>query len=279
MKVIQKTENILKLNDRQNLIANALFFAIFTLPFFWMPLFMLPYSLAFSGVERFSCKKVQPTIATCELTQSGLLKGESTLFEGVQKARVDTINSTDSDGKSTSVESVFLVTNQGDILLPGQTRDDVKLFNKYIQTAVGKLVIEKDSRSLSLEGTIGFSIFVFIGAGVTYLVLRHHLILKSYIFDKNTNTLSIKKRGMWVNEVAERSLEEISDLELETTSNSEEGKFYEVRLLMKGGSPRLSLGKITNQKEQQKIADWIRGYLDRRSHADRDTSDPGDRQA
>ena len=139
------------------------------------------------------------------------------------------------------------------------------MLNKYIQTAVGELVIEKDRRSLSLEGVIGFSIFVFIGAGVTYLVLRHQLILKSYIFDKKTKTLSIEKRGIWVNEVAERSLDEISDIELETTSNSEEGKFYEVRLLTNGGD-RLSLGKIINQKEQQKIADWIRSYIDGRSH-------------
>jgi hypothetical protein len=70
-----------------------------------------------------------------------------------------------------------------------------------------------------------------------------------------------------VNEFAERSLGEISDIELETTSNSEEGKFYEVHLLMNGGD-RLSLGKIANHKEQQKIADWIHSYLDKRSPSD-----------
>ncbi len=42
---------------------------------------------------------------------------------------------------------------------------------------------------------------------------------------------------------------------------------------------RLSLGNSGDQKEQQEIADLIRSYLDRRSHADRDTSDPGDRPA
>ena len=68
---------------------------------------------------------------------------------------------------------------------------------------------------------------------------------------------------MWVNEVAERALGEISKVELKTIY-SENANLYEVGLLMNRGD-RLSLGKIANQKEQHKIADWIRSYIDGRS--------------
>ena len=40
---------------------------------------------------------------------------------------------------------------------------------------------------------------------------------------------------------------------------------YEVCLLMDEGE-RLSLGGSSNQKEQEKIADWIRSYLKARSN-------------
>jgi len=69
---------------------------------------------------------------------------------------------------------------------------------------------------------------------------------------------------MRVNKFAERSLREISEVKLETIYG-ENGVLYEVGLLMDEGD-RLSLGGCSNQKEQQKIADWIRSYLDGRSN-------------
>jgi len=69
---------------------------------------------------------------------------------------------------------------------------------------------------------------------------------------------------MRVNKFAERSLSEISEVKLETIYG-ENGMLYEVCLLMDEGK-RLSLGGSSNKKEQQKIADWIRSYLDGRSN-------------
>lgn len=68
---------------------------------------------------------------------------------------------------------------------------------------------------------------------------------------------------MRVKEFAERSLSEISEVKLETIYG-ENDMLYEVCLLMDEGA-RLFLGGSSNQKEQQKIADWIRSYLDGRS--------------
>ncbi|WP_293146560.1 MULTISPECIES: hypothetical protein [unclassified Microcoleus] len=106
--------------------------------------------------------------------------------------------------------------------------------------------------------------FVLAVVGGTYFALRYEFILENYIFDINTSTLTIKKRGIWVNEVAEISIGEISKVELKTIP-TENDNLYEVRLLMNEGD-HLSLGKIANQKEQQKMADLICGYIEKRSH-------------
>jgi hypothetical protein len=68
---------------------------------------------------------------------------------------------------------------------------------------------------------------------------------------------------MRVKEFAERSLSEISEVKLETIYR-ENGMLYEVCLLMDEGD-RLSLGGSSNQKQQEKIVNLIRSYLDGRS--------------
>lgn len=57
----------------------------------------------------------------------------------------------------------------------------------------------------------------------------------------------------------------ISQLELKETEDTEDYKLYELRLLTNRGD-RLSLGKSVYRKEQQKMAELIRSYLNARSH-------------
>jgi hypothetical protein len=165
-------------------------------------------------------------------------------------------------------DNVFLVTNQGDISLPHQTAEDSILFNKYIPTTVGRLVTEKDNRLSNFGAIIFPSSFVVIGLGIIYFVLLD-LIVETYIFDENAKTLTIKKKGLCVNEVVERSLGEISEVELkevevQTTKHNDGYTSYEVRLLMNGGNI-LSLGGSLDRQKQQKMTDLIRSYLDGRS--------------
>jgi hypothetical protein len=291
MKVIQKTEHLLKLSNQQEkssimVVAPAIIYIAFGTLFSAIPLLITLGITIFSGVERLSCKKIERASASCELTTSslmGLVKGRLISIERVQEAKVEIVNSTDSDGHLTSLENVFLVTNKGNVHLPNQTGNDAKLFNKYIQTAVGGLVIEKDNR-LSNLGTLSFiSLFLLIGFGCIYSGLSS-LIVETYIFDKNANTLIIQKTWIKVNKVSQRSFGEIyevelSEVEVKGTEGSNDYKLYEVRLLMNRGDrvslaerlnwrERISLGHSTSQKEQQKMADLIRGYLDGRSPSD-----------
>ena len=272
MKIIQKTEHLLKLKNGISLLG-VLFPAVWVTGFSGIPLLMILITMSSSGVERLSCKKIEPKIATCEISTSsfmGLVKGELDSIEQVQEARVDKIDTTDSEGNSTFKENVFLVTNQGNVYLPYQTVKDAELFNKYIQTSVGTLVIEKDNRLSNIVSMLFQGSFVVIGFAAIYFVFHPFFSVETYIFDKNASTLTIKTRGIRVNEVTERSLSEISEVKLEEvevdkTEHMDAYTSYEVRLLMNGGDI-LSLDRSSNQKEQQKMADLIRSYLDGRSN-------------
>ncbi|HYO05686.1 MAG TPA: hypothetical protein VER14_01720, partial [Phototrophicaceae bacterium] len=254
MKIIKKTEHLLKLNNLGEIINSASSFTIWVTGFCGIPLFMMLLIIPSAGVERLSCNKIEPKIASCELSRStfmGLNKGDLTSIEQVQGARFEKSQSTDSDGNSQTVNKVFLVTKEGEILLENQSAEDANSFNKYIETSTGELVITQDNRLSFLGIMLFLSLFLVIGFGVMSRVLRG-LICETYIFDKDASTLTLKKRGIWVNEFAQRSLSEISEVKLETIYR-ENGVLYEVCLLMDEGD-RLSLGGCSNQKEQQKIA-------------------------
>lgn len=266
MKIFKKTEHLLKLNNLGEMIHSAiLFLTIGVTGFCGIPLYLMLFFLAYSGVERLSCNKIEPKIASCELSRStfmGLKKGDLTSIEQVQGARFGTSKTTDSDGNPQTVNNVFLVTKELEILLENQSAEDADSFNKYIQTSTGGLVIEKDNRLFFFGIMLFPSLFLVISLGVMSGQLRCW-IFETYIFDKDASTLTLKKRGIWVNEFAERWLSEISEVKLETIYD-ENSMLYKVCLLMDEGD-RLSLGGSSNQKEQQKIVDWIRSYLDGRS--------------
>ncbi|MEG4633355.1 hypothetical protein QUB56_27875 [Microcoleus sp. AR_TQ3_B6] len=266
MKIIKKSEYLLKLNNIGEIIYRAIYYTIWVTGFCGIPLFMMFFIIPSAGVERLSCNKIEPKIASCELSRStfmGLKKGDLTSIEQVQGARLEKSQTTDSDGNPMTVNKVFLVTKEGEILLENQSADDANSFNKYIETSTEELVIKQDNRLFFLGTMLFLSLFLVIGFGVMSSVLRC-LICETYIFDKDASTLTLKKKGIWVNEFAQRSLSEIAEVKLETIYR-ENDTLYKVCLLMDEGD-RLSLGGSSNQKEQQKIADWIRSYLDGRSN-------------
>lgn len=120
MKIIQKTEHLLKLNNLGETIDSAISLTICVTGFCGIPLFMMLFFLAYSGVERLSCNKIEPKIASCELSRSnfmGLKKGDLTSIEQVQGARFETSKTTDSDGNPQTMNKVFLVTKELEILL------------------------------------------------------------------------------------------------------------------------------------------------------------------
>ena len=275
MKIIQKTADILELDDGEEGSFMSIIFTGFGVKFLgFILLIMTLGTISASGVERLSCKKIERTSATCEISTSsvmGLVKGELTSVEGVQKAKVDTINSTDSEGNSTSKQQIYLVTKQESITLGDRfSWEDAELFNKYIQTAVGGLIIEKDDRLYHSGMMLFFIMFSFVAAREDINILHHKLIRQNYVFDKNKNLLTINKNWLWMNQVAERSLGEIAKVELKTVkenkTENDSHTYYEVCLLM-NARDILCLSSSWNPGEQQKMVDLIRSFLDRRSES------------
>jgi hypothetical protein len=268
MKIIKNTQEILKFNNKTEWdfkmrAGCGLLLAI--------PICLISVLVVLSsGTAKLSCTKLELKIAACELGSStfiGLIQNRSTSIDRVQSAIVETVNTTDSDGNSVSNKQTFLVTNKEKIEIPNQFDDeDTKLVNKYLQTAVGGLVIEKDDRlqvfisMLSINIGLVLIMLLLAGAGT----LNEIIELKTYIFDKNAGIVTInKKLGIRVR----KQLQEISQVELEETEDSDENKSYEVRLLMNGGD-RISLGNSSNRREQEEMADLIRSYIDGRSPSD-----------
>jgi hypothetical protein len=98
MKIIKKTEHLLKLNNLGKIINSTISSIISVTALCGIPLFMMLLIIAPAGVERVSCNKIEPKIATCEFSRStfmGLKKGDLTSIEQVQGARFETSQTTD----------------------------------------------------------------------------------------------------------------------------------------------------------------------------------------
>lgn len=269
IKVIQNTQEILEFNIYKKQwgfmlrAIGSLFFAILIcLAFVWVVLS--------SATAKLSCTKLESTIAACKLTTStfiGLIQNKSTSIDRVQSAILETLNTIDSDGNSISAKQVFLVTNKEKIQLPNQFDDgDTKLINKYLQLAVGGLVIEKDNglktfSSILSMYIVGVVVILILTGGA---MLEEKTPLKTCIFDKNAGIITIKNN--WGIRVT-KQLQEISQVELVKTEDSDgDNRSYEVRLLLNGGDS-LSLSHSYDRQKQQEMVDLIRGYLDGRSES------------
>ncbi|MEG4352410.1 hypothetical protein QUA70_10065 [Microcoleus sp. LAD1_D5] len=102
----------------------------------------------------------------------------------------------------------------------------------------------------------------WIGGGIFLLFslsLLDGAIDETYIFDKTFSKMTIKRRGVWLNDVTECSSREISTVELEEIADSEGNRSYYVNLWMLGGD-RICL-RSDSLTEQYKMAELIRHYI------------------
>ncbi|UNU26259.1 hypothetical protein [Microcoleus vaginatus] len=102
----------------------------------------------------------------------------------------------------------------------------------------------------------------WIGGGIFLLFslsLLDGAIEETYIFDKTFSKMTIKRRGVWLHDVAECSTHEISAVELEEVGDSEGNSSYYVDLWMFGGD--IICLRSYSLTEQYKMADLIRSYI------------------
>jgi hypothetical protein len=81
-----------------------------------------------------------------------------------------------------------------------------------------------------------------------------------YSFDRTLDTLTVKQQRLLRTKLIQHSLCEIYGVEVARTKDRDKDIWYEVRLLVCGGS-RISLPKTMNRYEPEKIAKAINNYL------------------
>ncbi|MEG4802022.1 hypothetical protein QUB63_18940 [Microcoleus sp. ARI1-B5] len=109
----------------------------------------------------------------------------------------------------------------------------------------------------------------WIGGGIFLLFslcLLDGAISEIYIFDKTLGKMTVKRRGLWLNHVTERSTRDICAVELDEIADSEGNCSYYVELLVLGCE--ILCLRSNSVTEQCQMADSIRSYV---STCDRST--------
>ncbi|MEG4395195.1 hypothetical protein [Microcoleus sp. BROC3] len=202
-----------------------------------------------------SCQRLQAKQGNCQLVRSNLLGSniQEIQLASLRGAKVE---------KSGYKSRVVLLTSVGDVPFTANSttwgnKDAVASdINFFVKNAKNRwLRLSQDDRWLGWIGGI------FLLAAVGAIVLRNR---ETYSFDGTLNTLTIKQQGLLVRKVITHSLCEIYGVEVDRTQDRQNDTWYQVRLLVCGGS-RISLPNTMNLYQQEKIAKAINNYLNGRS--------------
>ncbi|WP_333129248.1 hypothetical protein [Microcoleus sp. Pol11C3] len=198
-----------------------------------------------------SCQRLQAKQGKCQIVRSNLLGSKIQEIElaSLQGAKVQRCGYKTRVVLLTSVGNVPFTANSTNWGTQDAVASDINFFVKNAKDQL--LRLSQDERWLGWTGGI------FLLAAVAVLVLRNN---ETYSFDETLNTLTVKQRGLLARKVMEYSLGDIYGVEVERTKDRDHDIWYEVRLLVCGGS-RISLPRTMNPYQQAKIAKAINNYL------------------
>ncbi|MEG4807194.1 hypothetical protein QUA82_05090 [Microcoleus sp. F8-D3] len=223
---------------------------------FWLPscLFMAfgVFGLAFDYHKAtLSCQRLQAEQGSCQIVRSNLLGSKIQEIElaALQGAKVQRCGYKTRVVLLTSVGNVPFTPNSTNWGTQDAVASDINFFVKNAKDRL--LQLSQDDRWLGWTGGI------FLLTGIAVIVLRNN---ETYSFDGTLNTLTVKQRGLLARQVTEYSLCEIYGVEVDRTKDRDNDIWYEVRLLVWGGS-RISLPRTMNPYQQAKIAKAINNYL------------------
>ncbi|MEG4057519.1 MULTISPECIES: hypothetical protein [unclassified Microcoleus] len=223
---------------------------------FWLPscLFIAfgLFGLAFDYHKAtLSCQRLQAKQGNCQLVRSNLLGSNIKEIElaSLQGAKVQRCGYKTRVVLLTSVGYVPFTANSTNWGSQDAVASDI---NFYVKNAKDRLLrLSQEDRWLGWTGGI------FLLAAAAVIVLRNN---ETYSFDGNLKTLTVKQQGLLARKVIEYSLCEIYGVEVDQTKDRQNDTWYEVRLLVCGGS-RISLPNTMNLYQQEKIAKAINNYL------------------
>jgi len=228
---------------------------------FWLPsCLLMTFGLIWLSFDYHAatliCQRSQAKQGNCQLVRSHLLGShlQEIHLASLQGAKVE---------RCGYKSRVVLLTNVGDVPFTANSTNwgnkDAVAFdiNSFVKNAKKRwLRLSQDDRWLG--GTGG----IFLLAAVGSLVLGKN---ETYSFDGTLNTLTVKQRGLLARQVIQHSLCEIYGVEVDRVKDRDNDTWYEVRLLVCGGS-RISLPNTMNPYQKEEIAKAINNYLNARSH-------------
>ncbi|MEG4409044.1 hypothetical protein [Microcoleus sp. MON2_D5] len=197
------------------------------------------------------CQRLQAKQGTCQIVRSNLLGSKIQEIElaSLQGAKVQRCGYKTRVVLLTSVGYVPFTANSPNWGSQDAVASDINFFVKNAKDRL--LRLSQEDRWLGWTGGI------FLLAAAAVIVLRNN---ETYSFDGNLNTLTVKQQGLFARKVIEYSLCEIYGVEVDRTKDLDKDIWYEVRLLVCGGS-RISLPRTMSPYEQEKIAKAINNYL------------------
>ncbi len=198
-----------------------------------------------------SCQRLQAKQGTCQIVRSNLLGSKIQEIElaSLRGAKVQRCGYKTRVVLLTSVGNVPFTANSTNWGSQDAVASDINFFVKNAKDRL--LRLSQEDRWLGWTGGI------FLLAAAAVIVLRNN---ETYSFDGTLNTLTVKQRGLLGRKVIEYSLCEIYGVEVDRTKDLDKDIWYEVRLLVCGGS-RISLPRTMSLYEQEKIAKAINNYL------------------
>ena len=243
MKIIEQTATELKIQTR----------GVFD---FWLPSCLLIILglkwVAFDyNLASLYCHRVQGTQGNCQLVQSSLLgsKIQEIQLASLQGAKVVRVG---------YASKVVLLTDAGYVpfasnYTPWGDKDAiVSEINSFVKNAERRVLGLKQHDSL-FQWIGG----IFLTAGIAVIAFGKNEI---YSFDRALDTLTVKQQGLLGTKLIQHSLCEIYGVEVARTKDRDNDIWYEVRLLVCGGT-RISLPNTMNPYEKEKIAKAINNYL------------------
>ncbi|MGB7891573.1 MAG: hypothetical protein WCF82_06695 [Microcoleus sp.] len=198
-----------------------------------------------------SCQRLQAKQGNCQLVRSNLLGSNIKEIElaSLRGAKVERCGYKTRVVLLTSIGNVPFTANSTNWGTQDAVASDI---NFYVKNAKDRLLrLSQEDRWLGWTGGI------FLLTAIAVIVLRNN---ETYSFDGTLNTLTVKQRGLLARKVMEYSLCEIYGVEVDRTKDRDNDTWYEIRLLVCGGS-RISLPRTMNPYQQAKIAKAINNYL------------------
>jgi hypothetical protein len=226
---------------------------------FWLPSCLLMafglIGLIFDHPATLNCQRLQAKQGSCQLVRSNLLGSniQEIKLDSLRGAKVERCGYKSRVVLLTSVGNVPFTANSTNWGHKDAVASDINFFVKSGKDRL--LRLSQDDRWFGWTG--GILLLAAVGA----IALSNN---ETYCFDGTLNTLTVKQRGLLARKVIQHSLCEIYGVEVDRTKDRDNDTWYEVRLLVCGGS-RISLRHTMNPYEQVEIAKAINNYLHARS--------------